>query len=120
MSSNAVLREAILNAGMTPAMLAERVEVDAKTVERWVSQGRRPHPITRHRVACVVARPMAELWPLPASAPATVPVSAPVVEGGVSLAQVLDRLSSVAAVLDRLTDRLENLEKATGSMGATA
>ncbi|MFD9549321.1 helix-turn-helix domain-containing protein [Nocardia salmonicida] len=112
MSSNAVLREAILNAGMTPAMLAERVEVDAKTVERWVSQGRRPHPITRHRVACAVSRPMAELWPLPSSAPA----SAPVVEGAPSLAQVLDRLSSVAAVLDRLTDRLENLEKVTGSM----
>ncbi|MEU4705834.1 helix-turn-helix transcriptional regulator [Nocardia salmonicida] len=116
MSSNAVLREAILNAGMTPAMLAERVEVDAKTVERWVCQGRRPHPITRHRVACAVGRPMAELWPLTGS----VPASAPVVEGGMSLALVLDRLSSVAAVLDRLTDRLENLEKVTNSMGATA
>ncbi|MFD4458157.1 helix-turn-helix domain-containing protein [Nocardia sp. NPDC058480] len=120
MSSNAVLREAILNAGMTPGMLAERVEVDAKTVQRWVSKGRRPHPITRHRVACAVNRPMAELWPLSDTDTAPVPASAPVIDGGMSLTQVLDRLASVAAVLDRLTDRLENLEKATGSMGATA
>lgn len=113
MSGNAVLREAILNAGMTPGMLAERVSVDAKTVQRWVSQGRRPHPVTRHAVACAVGRPMAELWPMPDSVPESAPQS------GVSLALVLDRLSSVAAVLDRLTDRLDALEK-SGSVGVSA
>ncbi|MET7768209.1 hypothetical protein [Nocardia sp. NPDC005366] len=116
MAANAVLREAILNAGMTPVMLAERVRVDAKTVERWVAQGRRPHPVTRHAVATAVGRPMAELWPLDGAAPVA---AAPVV-AGVSLADVLDRLLIVAARLDRLTERLEAVEKASEGLGVPA
>ncbi|MET7771533.1 helix-turn-helix transcriptional regulator [Nocardia sp. NPDC005366] len=117
MAANAVLREAILNAGMTPGMLAERVRVDAKTVERWISQGRRPHPVTRHAVAVAVGRSMAELWPSEDS----VPVAAAVEVGSeVSLSVVLDRLLMVTAHLDRLTERLESLEKVTASMGVMA
>ena len=113
MAANAVLREAILNAGMTPGMLAERVCVDAKTVQRWVAQGRRPHPVTRHAVACAVGRSMAELWPLDDAVPA-----APVMGSGVSMADVLDRLLIVAARLDRLTERLEAVEKAHAAVAA--
>ncbi|MEV0343010.1 helix-turn-helix transcriptional regulator [Nocardia sp. NPDC050713] len=116
MAANAVLREAILNAGMTPALLAERVCVDAKTVQRWVSQGRRPHPVTRHAVASAVGRSMAELWPLDGA----VPAAAALVGAGVPLSEVLDRLLIVAARLDRLTGRLEALEKASEVLGVTA
>ncbi|MEV0712332.1 helix-turn-helix transcriptional regulator [Nocardia aurea] len=63
MGANAALREAILSAGLTPSKLAERVEVDPKTVERWVAQGRRPHPVTRYAVAAQVGKSVADLWP---------------------------------------------------------
>ena len=36
-------------AGLSQVRLAAAVGVDPKTVERWVAQGRTPHP--RHRVA---------------------------------------------------------------------
>ncbi|MBF6471658.1 helix-turn-helix transcriptional regulator [Nocardia abscessus] len=63
MAANTTLREAILLAGLTPAKLAERVQVDPKTVERWVVQGRRPHPVTRYAVAAQLGKSVADLWP---------------------------------------------------------
>lgn len=50
-------------ADLTPAMLAERVGADPKTVERWVTQGRCPHPGTRARVVEVLERDETYLWP---------------------------------------------------------
>ena len=37
---NERLRAALLERGMTPAKLAEALEVDTKTVERWITGGR--------------------------------------------------------------------------------
>ncbi|MFG2062796.1 hypothetical protein ACGFIK_15405 [Micromonospora sp. NPDC048871] len=50
-------------AGLTAADLAERCEVDAKTVERWVSRGRVPHPRSRVRAAAVLGKDVDVLWP---------------------------------------------------------
>lgn len=43
--------------------LAAAVEVDAKSVERWVTQGRQPHPRTRARVARVLGFDETYFWP---------------------------------------------------------
>src|SRR5687767_13315174 len=61
--TNHRLRGAMLNAGMTPAALAAAVEVDAKSVARWISEDRMPYPVTRARVAQVLAQQETFLWP---------------------------------------------------------
>ncbi|MGW3368784.1 transposase [Streptosporangium canum] len=43
--------------------LAEEIGVDPKTVERWVSTGRTPHPGIAHRAAAVLREDLAHLWP---------------------------------------------------------
>lgn len=60
---NERLRSRLLQAGMTSAELAEEVEVDPKTVERWVSNGRVPHQRHRLRVARALAAEEVFLWP---------------------------------------------------------
>jgi transcriptional regulator with XRE-family HTH domain len=62
---NEVLRLAMATAGETAESLAERVSVDPKTVGRWLSPGRVPHPRTRVAVAAILGREAAELWPDP-------------------------------------------------------
>lgn len=61
--ANERLREAILNAGMTPYALAEKLEVSPRTVERWVTLGRVPYPRHRHAIAAVLGEREAYLWP---------------------------------------------------------
>ncbi|MBI4943598.1 MAG: XRE family transcriptional regulator [Actinobacteria bacterium] len=60
--ANERLRATLLQQGMTPDQLAERVQVDGKTVERWVG-GRVPY--RRHRFAVAAALNVNEtyLWP---------------------------------------------------------
>jgi len=53
----------MLNAGMTPAALAAAVEVDAKSVARWISEERVPYPVTRVKVAQVLQQEETFLWP---------------------------------------------------------
>lgn len=53
----------MLNAGMTPAALAAAVEVDTKSVARWVSEDRLPYPVTRVKVAQVLHQEETFLWP---------------------------------------------------------
>ncbi|MEU4776297.1 helix-turn-helix transcriptional regulator [Micromonospora sp. NPDC023633] len=60
---NEALREALTVAGLTVAELAARCDVDAKTVERWISRGRLPHPRSRVRVASVLGKDVDVLWP---------------------------------------------------------
>ena len=43
-----IVRCALLERGQTPDNLAEAVQVDAKTVERWITNGRMPY--RRHRL----------------------------------------------------------------------
>jgi transcriptional regulator with XRE-family HTH domain len=61
--SNQRLRNALVSAGITQADLAERVQVDAKSVERWITQERMPHATTRARVAQVLRQEETYFWP---------------------------------------------------------
>lgn len=61
--SNERLRSALLKRGMSYADLAEQVSVDPKTVERWVTQPRKPHRAHRLRVAALLGEDDGFLWP---------------------------------------------------------
>lgn len=50
--ANERLRAALLQKGVNIADLAEAIEVDPKTVERWVTKGREPY--RKHRFAAFV------------------------------------------------------------------
>lgn len=60
--SNERLRAALLKKGLTPALLAERLQVDAKTAERWVG-GRAPYRKHRFAVAALLGVDESYLWP---------------------------------------------------------
>lgn len=70
--TNARLRAAMVAAEMTPAGLAARVGVDVKSVERWVTQGRRPRALTRARVVQELGHDEVYFWPELVSDEATV------------------------------------------------
>ncbi|MFF4880952.1 Scr1 family TA system antitoxin-like transcriptional regulator [Micromonospora sp. NPDC000668] len=60
---NDALRVALSDTGHTTESLAETVGVDPKTVARWLSEGRIPHP--RHRFAAAEAlhKDVSDIWP---------------------------------------------------------
>lgn len=60
---NERLRDALLSRGLTPADAAEKIGVDPKTVERWISQGRIPYARHRHALAALVQESERYLWP---------------------------------------------------------
>jgi len=62
---NEVLRVALARSGHTVESLAERVQVDPKSVTRWIAKGRVPHPRNRHLTAVALGVDPAELWPDP-------------------------------------------------------
>lgn len=57
------LRGALRANGHTESSLAEELGVDAKTVQRWVTQNRTPHRATAHKAAKLLNVPPAWLWP---------------------------------------------------------
>jgi transcriptional regulator with XRE-family HTH domain len=59
---NERLRTAILERGLTPAKLAEALNVDPKSVERWIS-GRTPYRRHRYAVAARLGVDEVYLWP---------------------------------------------------------
>jgi len=61
--ANERLRVALLEHGTTVDALAEAVGVDAKTVERWITQGRIPYRKHRFAVAKLLGLEEADLWP---------------------------------------------------------
>jgi lambda repressor-like predicted transcriptional regulator len=61
--ANEHLRAAIRAAGMSVDVVAGKVGVDPKTVDRWITQGRRPHPQTRDAVARLLNVDPLHLWP---------------------------------------------------------
>lgn len=61
--ANDRLRSALASAGMTSIQLGDRIEVDPKTVDRWISNGRMPHRSNRQRVAAALGQDEAYLWP---------------------------------------------------------
>lgn len=60
--ANERLAGALQASGLSRAQLAARVGVDSKTVERWVAQGRTPHPATRAKVAELLGHEASLLW----------------------------------------------------------
>lgn len=69
--SNERLRSALSAAGITYAALAEHVEVDPKSVERWVTLSRIPHRRNRVQIAAILGEDEFFLWPEVASEPRT-------------------------------------------------
>jgi hypothetical protein len=63
------LRDALLRHGTTPEALAEHLDVDPKTCERWITLGRVPYRRHRHSIATLVRESESYLWPeaLPAA-----------------------------------------------------
>ncbi|MFF0822007.1 XRE family transcriptional regulator [Micromonospora haikouensis] len=61
--ANDRLRDAILRNGLTPGAVAEKIGVDPKTVERWITQDRIPYPRHRHAIAAIVREDEPYLWP---------------------------------------------------------
>jgi hypothetical protein len=60
---NERLRAALLERGLTPAMVAEEIGLDPKTVERWVTLGRLPYRTHRYKTAALLGTDEAVLWP---------------------------------------------------------
>jgi transcriptional regulator with XRE-family HTH domain len=61
--SNERLRQAILDAGLSLDDLAAEIGIDPKTVERWITRARIPHPGNRARAARALGLEEAVLWP---------------------------------------------------------
>ena len=57
------LRDELMRQALTPAELAEKIGVDAKTAERWITQGRTPYPRHRHAIAAMLGESERYLWP---------------------------------------------------------
>jgi transcriptional regulator with XRE-family HTH domain len=60
---NTRLRTSLQANGYTEADLANELGVDAKTVQRWVTQDRTPHRSTAYKVAKLLDVPQTWLWP---------------------------------------------------------
>src|SRR5579875_2656853 len=60
---NERLRALLLERGITPSKLAEAVQVDAKTIERWIVKGRTPYRRHRYAVAAFFSVDEVYLWP---------------------------------------------------------
>lgn len=69
--TNERLRGAIAAAGLTLEGVASTVEVDPKTVERWVTKARVPHRSTRLALAELLQAKETYLWPSVADDPRT-------------------------------------------------
>ena len=66
--ANERLRQAVLDAGLSLDDLAAQVEIDVKTVERWITNGRVPHPRNRTKTARALGLDESLLWPQMADA----------------------------------------------------
>jgi len=60
--SNERLRSALLAHGMTVQQLAEEIEVNPKTVERWITQGKVPYRRHQYATAAVLKVDVTTLW----------------------------------------------------------
>ncbi|TCO37634.1 hypothetical protein EV646_12321 [Kribbella antiqua] len=61
--ANERLRAALVENDLTQLQLAEELEVNVKTVERWLVEGKLPFPRNRHRLATRLGREESYLWP---------------------------------------------------------
>ena len=60
---NERLRALLLERGVTPAKLSEAVQVDPKTIERWIVAGRVPYRRHRYSVAAFFGVDESYIWP---------------------------------------------------------
>ncbi|MBO3748795.1 XRE family transcriptional regulator [Streptosporangiaceae bacterium NEAU-GS5] len=63
MAANERLRAALLERGISVDALAAHLQVDPKTVQRWVTQGREPYPRLRYAAATYLGMDEDDLWP---------------------------------------------------------
>src|SRR5579875_3793118 len=63
MMPNERLRAALLERGLTPEALAVEIQVDAKTIERWITKGRTPYRRHRYATAAFLGMEESYLWP---------------------------------------------------------
>jgi plasmid maintenance system antidote protein VapI len=63
MSSGPAQRRLLDSHDHTYASFARKLEVDPKTVERWIFSGRCPYPRTAHKAARLLGVDVFELWP---------------------------------------------------------
>jgi hypothetical protein len=89
MATNERLRGSLAAAQLRVADVAERISVDPKTVERWITRGRLPHRTHRLAVAEALRVDEAYLWPEVLSAQVT---------QSASVAELLELHPSRAAV----------------------
>src|SRR5215475_6184367 len=61
--ANDRLRDALMTARVTHEQLADDLGVHTKTVERWITQDRKPYPQFRHRISVLVQKDETWLWP---------------------------------------------------------
>ncbi|GIH28500.1 transcriptional regulator [Acrocarpospora phusangensis] len=61
--ANERLRAALLERGVSVADLAAAIEVDPKTVERWITKGRAPYRKHRYAVSSHLGMEESYLWP---------------------------------------------------------
>lgn len=69
--SNERIRTAITEAGLSLQEFAERVGVDPKTVERWITKDRTPHRAHRMSAAAILNKTEVYLWPSTEADPRT-------------------------------------------------
>lgn len=60
---NDSLRNALAHRGWTSADLAQKIELDEKTVERWITKDRRPHRRNQRLAAEALELSIDQLWP---------------------------------------------------------
>lgn len=96
---NERLRDALFRNGVTPEQIACSIQVDPKTVERWITKGRTPYSRHRHALAAIVKESERYLWP-----DAITPEQATEI-GGSEVIKVYPHRNSIPVPLwDRLID----------------
>src|SRR5690242_11571165 len=103
------LRDAMLKRGLTPAAIAERIGVDPKTVERWITKDRVPYARHRHAIAARLKESESYLWPNAVSSERATQLSQ---------SEVVHVYPRRGAVSPDLWQRL--LDQATGQVGLLA
>jgi lambda repressor-like predicted transcriptional regulator len=105
--ANERLRQAIKDAGLTLAQLADVMGVDEKTVDRWL-QGRKPYPRHRQAVATALGVSPQDIWP-------DTPRSADPARGRLELVSAFARTDDVLApdwhqLLDGASEQIDLLD----------